>query len=133
MEKLSLLLRNRAFWAAVVGLIFVLLRGVFPFNVVSEDQATEVIFVLASFIAAEAIEAAAGRPVDLGSIFGSRKFWAALVGITFVLLKAVYPHIGIDEAQIEQLVWLIVSYVLGVGVADVGLALSARAGRHAGA
>jgi hypothetical protein len=89
-----------------------------------------VLFVLASFIAAEAVENAGGRPkLDVGAVLGSRKFWAALVGIAFVLLRAVWPNFPLDEAAVEQLVWVVAAYVLGVGVSDTGLLKTAWAGK----
>jgi len=121
------LLKNRLFWAALTGLAFVLLRAALPGFPLDQDQVAEVLFVLASFIAAEAVENAGGRPkLDVSAVLRSRKFWAALVGIAFVLLRAVWPNFPLDEAAVEQLVWLVMAYVLGVGVSDVGQMKLAR-------
>ncbi len=116
------ILKNRLFWAALSGLAFVILRAALPGFPLDEGQVAEVLFVLASFIAAEAVENAGGRPkLDVGAALRSRKFWAALVAIAFVLLRAVWPDFPLDEAAIEQLVWVVAAYVLGVGVSDTGL------------
>ena len=121
------LLKNRLFWATLTGLAFVILRALLPGFPLDQAQVTEVLFVLASFIAAEAVESAGGRPkLDVGAVLRSRKFWAALVGIAFVLLRAVWPDFPLDEAAVGQLVWVVVAYVLGVGVSDVGQMKLAR-------
>ncbi len=124
------LLKSRLFWAALTGLAFVILRAALPGFPLDEGQVTEVLFVLASFIAAEAVENAGGRPrLDVRAVLRSRKFWAALVAIAFVLVRAVWPNFPLDEAAVEQLVWVAAAYVLGVGVSDTGLLKTAWTGQ----
>ena len=48
----------------------------------------------------------------------SRKFWAALVGLGFVMVKALLPDFPLDESQLANLVWLLAAYILGVAVDD---------------
>jgi len=52
----------------------------------------------------------------------SRKFWAALVGIVMMVVKELFPNFPLDEAQIEQIVWLLVAYIVGTGIEDSGFA-----------
>lgn len=51
----------------------------------------------------------------------SRKFWAAVVGLGFVILKTLLPDFPLDESQLTNLVWLLAAYILGVAVEE-GLA-----------
>ena len=53
----------------------------------------------------------------------SRKFWAALVGIVMMVVKELFPNFPLDEAQIEQIVWLLVAYIVGTGIEDSGFAV----------
>jgi len=61
----------------------------------------------------------------------SRKFWAALVGLAFVILKAYRPDFPITEEQVASLVYVLVAYILGVAIED-GLRPSggAKGGSH---
>ena len=51
-------------------------------------------------------------------LFKSRKFWAAVVGLVFVVLTAYVPDFPIGEDQILELVLVIVSYILGTALED---------------
>jgi hypothetical protein len=51
-------------------------------------------------------------------LLGSRKFWAALVGLTFVILGYFVPDFPLPEEQVVNLVYIIVAYILGTAVED---------------
>ena len=52
----------------------------------------------------------------------SRKFWAAIVGIIMMIVIELFPNFPLDETQVEQLVWLLVAYIIGTGIEDSGIA-----------
>jgi hypothetical protein len=52
------------------------------------------------------------------SLLKSRKFWAALAGLVFVVLKAVLPGFPLDEAQLANFLWVLAAYILGVALED---------------
>ena len=54
-------------------------------------------------------------------LLASRKFWAAVVGLGMIVLKAYRPEFPLDENQITSLVVVLVGYMLGVAVEDAGL------------
>ncbi len=54
-------------------------------------------------------------------LLASRKFWAAVVGLGMIVLKAYRPEFPLDEDQITSLVVVLVGYMLGVAVEDAGL------------
>ena len=60
----------------------------------------------------------------LKGLIRSRKFWAAIVGLLVVLVKAFYPDLPLNEQAITAVVVMLVGYILGVAVED---GLSARA------
>ncbi len=58
----------------------------------------------------------------LTRLLSSRKFWAAVVGLIMVVIKAYAPNFPISEEQMTALVVLLASYILGTAVEDAGLA-----------
>lgn len=54
-------------------------------------------------------------------ILRSRKFWAALVGLAVVVVKAFRPDFPLDEARVTEIVYLVAAYILGTALED-GLA-----------
>ena len=51
-------------------------------------------------------------------LLGSRKFWAALVGLVMVFVGHWVPDFPIPEDQILGIVLVIVSYILGTALED---------------
>lgn len=49
----------------------------------------------------------------------SRKFWAAIVGLGLIVTKAFDPNFPISEAEITNLVYVLVAYILGTGLEDM--------------
>jgi hypothetical protein len=58
-------------------------------------------------------------------LLGSRKFWAALIGLALVIVKAWRPDFPMDEEQLVSVVYVLVAYILGTGIED---GLSHKAG-----
>lgn len=53
-------------------------------------------------------------------LLGSRKFWAALVGLGLVIVKAYRPDLPLDEGQVTSLITVLAAYILGVAIEDGG-------------
>ena len=51
-------------------------------------------------------------------LLGSRKFWAALIGLALVILKAFRPDFPLGEDQLTAVVYVLVAYILGTGIED---------------
>jgi hypothetical protein len=62
-------------------------------------------------------------PGKLKDLLRSRKFWAAVVSIALIILKAFRPDIVLDEAQITLIVVTLASFILGVAIEDNGKAV----------
>ena len=52
----------------------------------------------------------------LKGVAKSRKFWAAVVGLAFVVLKSYVPKWPLDETQTVGIVGLAASYIIGTGL-----------------
>jgi len=51
-------------------------------------------------------------------LLGSRKFWAAVIGLALVIIKAFYPDFPLEEEQLTTVIYLLVSYILGTALED---------------
>ncbi|MGA9397060.1 MAG: hypothetical protein WBV22_02265 [Anaerolineaceae bacterium] len=138
MEKIKTLLTTRAFWAALVGLVLICLAGTLPGMPESSTEITQAVIVLAAYITGTAIEGSGvnrlpknggtppkngGTPPEplserLKRLLGSRKLWAAFVGLLFVCLKQFRPDFPLSEEQLYQAIVLLATYILGVGISD---------------
>jgi hypothetical protein len=48
----------------------------------------------------------------------SRKFWAALIGLVMIVVKAYSPQFPFDEGQVTAFVVLLVGYIFGTAIED---------------
>ena len=46
----------------------------------------------------------------------SRKFWATVIALVFVVILAIDPNFPLEEEQVVSVVALLASYVIGVGI-----------------
>ena len=51
-------------------------------------------------------------------LLGSRKFWAALIGLVLVVVKAWRPDFPLAEEQLTSVVYVLAAYILGTGIED---------------
>ncbi len=54
----------------------------------------------------------------LKDLVKSRKFWAAVVGLGLIIVKAFRPDFPLAEDQLTQIVWVLVAFILGTGLED---------------
>ncbi len=52
------------------------------------------------------------------ALLKSRKFWAAVVGLGLVVIKAFVPDFPLTGDQLNQVVWVLVAFILGTGLED---------------
>jgi len=51
-------------------------------------------------------------------LLASRKFWAALIGLFLVVIKAWKPDFPLAEEELTSVIYLLVAYILGTGIED---------------
>lgn len=51
-------------------------------------------------------------------LLSSRKFWAAVIGLVLMIVKAWEPDFPLEEEQLTGIVALLVTYILGTAVED---------------
>jgi len=52
----------------------------------------------------------------LKALLASRKFWAALIGTVLISVKAFRPDFPLSEAELTNIVYVLVAYILGTAV-----------------
>ena len=52
----------------------------------------------------------------LSALFSSRKFWAALIGLFLMIIKAFKPDFPIAEAELTNIVYILIAYILGTAL-----------------
>jgi hypothetical protein len=58
--------------------------------------------------------------MKLKFLLGSRKFWAALIGLVFIIVKAFSPDFPLSEEQLIPVISLLAAYILGIAIEDAG-------------
>jgi hypothetical protein len=58
-------------------------------------------------------------------LMSSRKFWAALVGLSVIILKAYRPDFPVSEEEITNLVAVLAAYILGTAISGAAESLKA--------
>ena len=51
-------------------------------------------------------------------LMGSRKFWAAIIGLVFMVIGEFVPDFPLTADQVLPIVLVIVSYILGTALED---------------
>ncbi len=63
--------------------------------------------------------------MNLPPFLKSRKFWALIAGALVIVLRQYIPDLPLDDAKLSELVLLLVAYILGTGLEDLGIARKA--------
>jgi hypothetical protein len=64
----------------------------------------------------------------LTSLFSSRKFWAALVGLLLIVVKSARPDFPVSEADLTNMVYMLAAYIIGTAIEAPRAANSGSAG-----
>lgn len=51
-------------------------------------------------------------------LLGSRKFWAAFIGLIFIIASSIDPGFNLPEEETIAFVSILAAYILGTGVED---------------
>jgi uncharacterized membrane protein YqjE len=49
----------------------------------------------------------------------SRKFWAALIGLALLIVRAFQPDFPLSDELLTDVVYILVAYILGVAIEGV--------------
>lgn len=57
---------------------------------------------------------------NLKQLFASKKFWIMVGGLVATILVTAVPSLEQYQEQLPEFVWLLVSFIIGQGLADFG-------------
>lgn len=124
LNKLETLLRSRKLWAALSGLVLVIMAALDPDFPLQGEETAALAALLAAYIVGTAIDVRRNPPDGevvksrLAGLLSSRKFWAAAVGTVFTVLQALWPDFPLQPEQVTEVVVLLSAYILGTAVED---------------
>jgi len=107
-------------WAALLAIVFVMLYALMPELAanLSQVDVTSAVIALALFIVAET---ATGGGVGW-AIFGQPRFWALVVSLVFIFVRAFVPGFFLSETSIQELIAAIGAASIGVSYRPIGTA-----------
>ncbi|MBU2177490.1 MAG: hypothetical protein KJ556_20550 [Gammaproteobacteria bacterium] len=114
------LLQDKKFWAALVGLVMVVVSAVNPEFKLDEAALVAAIVMFISYVLSVGIDPGDPSVGVLKGFLASRKFWLLLVGITVVLFDAfgvVLPE-GITPDQLAGMLYMVGALIAGIGLND---------------
>ncbi len=113
------LLLSRKFWAALIGLVLIVLTGFFPSLPDLSTPLVELASLLSAYILGSALE---NNPLPCGqalrNLLRSRKFWATLAGLGLVILRSALPDFPLADDQITAIILTLSAYTFGTGLQD---------------
>ena len=109
------LLTSRKFWAALIGLLVIVLAAFVTGFEIDQERGASLAVVVVSYIIGVAVDPGPG---GWKGVIQSRKFWAALVGLIMVLLTGfgIKLPLMISEEQLVEIALVIGAYISGVAI-----------------
>jgi hypothetical protein len=105
-------------WAALLAIVFVVVYALVPdlSAKISEVDVTSGVIAIALFIVAET---STGAGVGW-AIFGKPRFWALVVSLGFIFIRAFVPGFFLSETSIQELIAAIGAASIGISYRPVG-------------
>jgi hypothetical protein len=107
------LFTSRKFWAAMVGIVLVFVSHFWPALSLDGEALTGALVILSAYMLGAAVDPGPG---GWRGMIQSRKFWAAAVGVVFMLLRALGVNTIITEEQVIEIVLLVCGYIAAVAL-----------------
>jgi uncharacterized membrane protein len=110
--------KSPRFWAAMLMIVFVIVATYAPAVAAKLDETTIIstVIALVAFIAAETV----GCGPSYMAIFGSVKFWALVISLIFIFVRAFVPTFPVSEDLIQGLVLTLGAGSVGTSYRPVG-------------
>jgi len=101
--------------ALIGGLLFILLKAIFPALPFTEEQTIAFLALIGAYILGEGLEG--NRIADnLKAVLKSQKFQALVAGLIVVIFKSLFPNLPITEVQLTEIISILAVLILGAGV-----------------
>jgi len=110
--------RARMIISLLAGILFILLKVLFPTLPFTEEQTVIFIGLIGAYILGEGLE---GNRIkdNLKAALRSHKLQALIAGLIIVTVKSFFPNLPITEAQLTEVIGILGALILGAGVQNV--------------
>jgi len=107
--------RARMIFAALGGILFLVLQAIFPQLPFTEEQTIAFMVLIAGYIIGEGI---GGRVIgqNLKTMLASQKFQALLAGLIVTLIRTFVPNFFISDDQLLALLIPVIAFMVGSGI-----------------
>jgi hypothetical protein len=112
--KFDLKGRGRMIFAALGGIVFLIVQAVFPQLPFTQEQTLIFFGLIAAYILGEGI----GGVVigdNLKTVLMSQKFQALIAGLFVALLKGFFPNLAIPDESLVAVAGTLMAFILGAG------------------
>ena len=69
--------------------------------------------------------------MQLPAFLKSRKFWALVIGAVLIAVHNFIPNLPLSDAQITDIAYLLIAFIIGTGLEDAGNGLARFYARQA--
>ena len=110
MKNLSSLFTSRKFLVSLVALLVVVVTHYIPNFNLDIEGFVGLLLVVISYVFGVAFDPGQG----LSGVFKSRKFWATLIGMVFMIVRGLGYMPVLDPEQVVSICVVLSGYILGV-------------------
>ena len=109
--------RERMIFALLGGIIFMIVKAVFPQLPFSEESTLALFGLIAAYILGEGLS---GQQMgdNLKELLKSQKFIGLLAGLLLVFIRAFFPQFKMTDNEFISLVALLVTFITGAGISN---------------
>ena len=109
--------RERMIFALLGGIVFLVVKGVFPDLPFSEESTIAFFGLIAAYILGEGLS---GQRIgdNLKELLKSQKFISLLAGLLLVFIRIFLPQFKMGDAEFISLIALLATFITGAGVSN---------------
>lgn len=117
--------RIRMLFALIAGIVFLVLKALFPDLPFSEESTVAFFGLIAAYLVGEGLEGP--RIADnFKAMLQSWKFRSLLAGVVVLLTKAVWIEFPLTEEQVIQAIEMLSALIFGAGASGAIMKISQR-------
>jgi uncharacterized membrane protein len=109
-------LQSKKFWAVILGMLVLFVAQYVPGFTIDQERGGALLVIISSYVVAVSVDPGGA---GLGNLFKSRKFWAALCGLVYIVLDGLGVKMPIRED-------MLVEFSAGIGALIASFAIEKK-------